>query len=51
MNGESIELEDKRPRFTVVDSNHFVETILDLKEWMKIPWIEEENNNSQIVLN
>ena len=24
--------------------DHFVETILDLREWMKTPWIEEDNN-------
>ena len=38
-----VELENVRPVFSAVVTDQFVETVLDLREWMKIPWIAEED--------
>ena len=40
-----LELESMRPRFSVAFPDSFVESILDLKEWLKSPWSEDVNDN------
>ena len=34
-----------RPQYSVVCEGEFVERIMDLKEWLKSPWIADYNNN------
>ena len=37
-----------RPGFSVVIQNDFVEQITDLREWLKTPWVVDNNNNADI---
>ena len=32
----------ERPRFSVSNSESFIEQILDLREWLKSPWVADD---------
>ena len=37
---------DQRPKFSVTFQGQFVEKIMDIKEWLKSPWVEDNDYNN-----